>query len=146
MAEVTRNLIKQWNVAPERAKYREDELRKHFPEAWVEGYEKLIDVVDNDPKDRHVLAAAVKTGAEVIVTYNAKDFPRASLEPWGVERQGPTTFLRNLYDLDPALVVHKLYKQSESINLKLEELLSKLNKNVPGFVSYFCEEQTIQLP
>jgi hypothetical protein len=43
MDEVTRNLIAKWDMAPEKARQREEELRRHFPEAWVEGYEPLID-------------------------------------------------------------------------------------------------------
>jgi len=58
---------------------------KHFGDAWVTGCEPLIDRMNNHPKDRHVLAAAVKCGASVIVTYNKRDFPAATTEPWGVE-------------------------------------------------------------
>lgn len=131
LQEVTRNLIRHWHVLADRAQHRAEQLRKHFPEAWVTGYESLIPSMTNQEKDRHVLAAAVRGGADVIVTYNAKDFPPAALEPWGIERQGPSTFLRQLYDLDPELV---------------EQLLRRLNRNAPAFVSYFCQEQGILLP
>ncbi len=52
MEEVTRNLISKWDMPPEKALRREEELRRHFPEAWVEGFETLIDVLTNDPKGR----------------------------------------------------------------------------------------------
>ncbi len=58
MDEVTRNLISKWNMAHEKALRREGELRRHFPEAWVDGFEPLIDVVANQFEDRHVLATA----------------------------------------------------------------------------------------
>ncbi len=48
-------------------------MRDAFPEALVTGHEWLIDSMPNDPKDRHVVAAAVKAGAQVIVTINLKD-------------------------------------------------------------------------
>jgi hypothetical protein len=56
MDQVTRNLIAKWEMAPENARRREEELRRHFPEAWVEGFQPIIDVMTNDPGDRHVLA------------------------------------------------------------------------------------------
>lgn len=130
----------------ERAKNRENQLRRHFPEAWVTGYENLIPVMTIDEKDRHVLAAAVRCGAEVIVTFNARHFPTVTLNSWNIQCQGPSTFLRNLYDLDPALVIRKLYQQAEAISVTFEHLLVRLSKNVPSFVSYVCEEQKIQFP
>ena len=75
MTEVSRTLQESFGLTPEKAQYREGELRWYFPEAWVEGYEDLIPAMTNHEKDRHVLAAAVKTGAEIIVTYNLRDFP-----------------------------------------------------------------------
>jgi predicted nucleic acid-binding protein len=78
MEEVTRNLISKWEMPPEKALRREEELRRHFPEAWVEGSETLIDVLTNDPKDRLVLGTAVRSHSELIVTYNRRHFPAAS--------------------------------------------------------------------
>jgi hypothetical protein len=145
MDEVTRNLVNKWNMEPGKARRREEALRQHFPEAWVEGYEPLIDVMTNDFKDRHVLAAAVWAHSELIVTYNRSDFPDASVRPWEIDVQGPSTFLRGIYDFDPGLFVHKLHEQAVAIGAPLSRLLHSLAKNVPGFVDYFCEEQGIDL-
>ncbi len=42
-------------------------------DCMVTGYEELIDALTlPDPHDRHVLAAAIRAGAEVIVTFNLK--------------------------------------------------------------------------
>jgi len=145
MDEMTRNLIARWGMAPEKARRREGELRRHFPEAWVEGFEPIIDVMTNDPGDRHVLAAAVRSHSELIVTYNRRHLPAASLQVWEIDVQGPSTFLRGLYDLDAGLFVGKLHEQAASIQVPLPRLLRSLAKNVPGFVEYFCEEQGIDL-
>ncbi len=145
MDEVTRNLISKWDMAPEKALRREEELRRHFPEAWVDGFEALIDVVTNDPEDRHVLATAVRSHSELIVTYNRRHFPAASVQPWGINVEAPSNFLRGLYDLDAGLFVNKLHEQAASIQFPLPRLLRALAKNVPGFVEYFCEEQGISL-
>lgn len=50
-------------------------LSAAFPEAYITGHEDLIPSMTNHPKDRHVLAAAVKDNVDVIVTDNKKDFP-----------------------------------------------------------------------
>src|SRR5689334_21463867 len=52
------NLISKWNMPPEKAHHREEELRRHLPEAWVDGFESLIDGMKNDPGDRHELGEA----------------------------------------------------------------------------------------
>ena len=145
MDQVTRNLIAKWEMAPGNARRREEELRRHFPEAWVEGFEPIIDVMTNDSGDRHVLAAAVRSHSELIVTYNRRHFPAASLQPWEIDVQGRSTFLRGLYDLDAGLFVGKLHEQASPIEVSLPRLLHSLARNVPGFVDYFCEEQGIDL-
>jgi hypothetical protein len=68
--------------------YRENEIRRHFPEAWIDGYEELIPAMTNHLKDRYVLAAAARAGVKVIVTYNLKDFPSSSLAPYSITAQG----------------------------------------------------------
>jgi len=138
LQEVTRNLVEKWNKTQEQAKRREDALRQHFPEALVLGYERLIPAMTNDAKDRHVLAAAVTSGTKLIVTYNSRNFSSESRELYEVECQGPSTFLINLYDLDPGIVVQKLGEQAQNINFSLEHLLIKLRVNVPGFVAFFA--------
>jgi PIN domain len=135
MIEVNRNLQEKFGVSAEKVQHRESEIRRHFPEAWVDGYEDLISAVTNQEKDRHVLAAAVRARAEIIVTYNTKDFPRSSLAPYSIIAQGPTTFLRNLFELDPAAVPLALKRQAAAIDQTLSTLLSKLRVNVPGFVT-----------
>jgi predicted nucleic acid-binding protein len=145
MDEVTRNLIQKWDLEPEKARRREHEISRHYPEASVEGFEPLMAVMTNDQKDRHVLAAAVRSHCELIVTYNHRHFPAASVQRWDIEVQAPSTFLRGLYDLDAGLFVHKLHEQAQTIGIKLERLLQSLRKNAPSFVQYFCEEQGVRL-
>ena len=54
----------------------------------VTGYERLIDAVTlPDPDDRHVLAAAIRAGADIIVTFNLNEFPEKYLMPYGIEAQ-----------------------------------------------------------
>jgi hypothetical protein len=83
--ETVRTLERRIGLAPEKTAYLVGELRSHFADAWVTGHELFIDRMTNDPKDRHVVAAAVKCGAQAIVTYNLRHFPVSSVEPWGIE-------------------------------------------------------------
>ena len=59
-----------------------------------------------DPDDRHVLAAAICAGAQVIVTNNIKDFPTNDpLAPFGIEAQTPDEFMLHLIDLAPVRII-----------------------------------------
>lgn len=58
-----------------------------------------------DPDDRHVLAAAIETHADVIVTENRRDFPPAALEPHGILLLTPNRALCELHDEDPERMI-----------------------------------------
>jgi hypothetical protein len=104
-----------------------------FPEALVTGHEPLIERMRNDPKDRHVLAAAVRANADAIVTCNGRDFPRACLDPYGIEKISPERFLLHQWDLDSGSVTEKLLQQAIDTRRSVESLLELLHKMVPRF-------------
>ena len=80
-----------------------DLMNENVLDSLVIDYEMLIESLSlPDPDDRHVLAAAIRSGAGTIVTYNTKDFPAAMLSPYGVEAQHPDEFLMHLIDPHPA--------------------------------------------
>ena len=62
----------------------EKELHAHFSEAWISGYESLIPRMTNDEKDRHVVAAAVRGEAAIILTLNLRHFRPEHLAMWGI--------------------------------------------------------------
>ena len=71
----------------------------------VTGYESLIPGLTlRDEDDRHILAAAIRAGADVIVTFNLKDFPAAYLNQFGIEPQHPDEFIFHLISLNPDAV------------------------------------------
>jgi hypothetical protein len=105
------------------AAYFESELRTHFSDAWITGYEHLIPQIAND---RHVLAAAAHAEAPIIVTLNLRHFRPEHLEPWGVIALHPGRFLAELYRQESALVLAKLEQQARDRNRSLPQLLDIL--------------------
>lgn len=132
-SEVSRNLMARRKLSAAQIAYLIDQVQKHFPEAAVVGYEPLIELMENDKKDRHVLAAAVKCRAQVVVTSNLRDFPESSMVDWGIEAQHPDDFLSRLFDADSELVVSNLQGQAGTIGRTLPELLRTLSLSVPKF-------------
>ena len=73
-------------------------MDEHTLDSLVEDYEHLIPNLQlPDADDRHVLAAAIHTKAEVIVTRNLKDFPAFVLEPFGIQALDPDEFLISIW-------------------------------------------------
>lgn len=73
-------------------------MGKAFPEANVEGCENLVPSLNlPDENDRHVLAAAIRASAQVIVTENLKHFPKKVLEKYDVEAQSADNFLASTF-------------------------------------------------
>lgn len=73
-----------------------------FPEARVTGFDPLIEGLSlPDPDDRHVLAAAINTGAHVIVTDNLAHFPSEKLTGFDIEAMSADDFIADCIDLDP---------------------------------------------
>lgn len=75
-------------------------MNAHVRDCLVTDYESLIDSIAlPDPNDRHVVAAAIKGRADVIVTKNLRDFPSDTLNKFGIEAQHPDEFVSHLLDL-----------------------------------------------
>jgi predicted nucleic acid-binding protein len=69
MDETKRTLEMKLGLTEQQTAHLFRELEIHFADAWVKGHESIIPAMTNDPKDRHVLAAAVVSGAQTIVTF-----------------------------------------------------------------------------
>lgn len=82
--EWIRNRKKRYDIEVAVSEKRRAVMDEKFPQALVTGYEELIDSLKNEPKDRHVLAAAIKCGANAIVTTNVKHFPASELAKYNI--------------------------------------------------------------
>lgn len=100
--EWTRNLLSLRPDLSASISSQLDAMHREFPEALVTGYERLIEGLElPDPDDRHVLAAAILSGAQHIITENLADFPADALEPFAIEAIDADDFLSRTYDLYP---------------------------------------------
>jgi hypothetical protein len=135
--EVRRNLVKR-GMSETSAQKLSETVKHHFPEAFVTQYDLLIPSMPINEKDKHVLAAAVASGAQVIVTQNLKDFPPHLLQPFYVEAQSPDDFLVHLFYFDPERLIKILIHQASELRKPpktFSELLETLKQHVPKFVN-----------
>lgn len=110
LEELRRNLLRH-RIAESAVVHRIGQMIEHFPAAMVTGHRTLIDAMTNDAKGRHVLAAAVRGRADLIVTQNVRDFPPSSTSPYDIEVTDQDSFLLDQRDLDPAAVRCALARQ-----------------------------------
>lgn len=126
------------NLPPGAARRRADVMRLFFEDAEVGGWQDLEPSITlPDPDDRHVVAAAVRGRADLIVTANTRDFPTGVLSGMGLEVQHPDEFLLNQLDLEPDLTIAALHRQAAATRrpaITTKILLGHLAKcGVPGF-------------
>lgn len=131
--EWQRNLVKNMpEVNPEKVKHVEGLMNRALPDALVTGFEPMIAGLSlPDVDDRHVMAAAIKCNAEVIVTFNLKDFPAESLDALDIEAMHPDEFILDLIDLNLALVLQSVRAQRTSLKnppMEADEYLASLLK------------------
>ena len=71
-----------------------------------------------DPADIHVLATAIRGGAEAIVTLNLRDFPARELAPHGLSARHPDALLHALWQTWPdavAATVARVHATAEKL-------------------------------
>ena len=109
-----------------------DLMNAHVADCVVTGYEHLFPALTlPDPDDRHVLAAAICCGADLIVTFNLKDFPETALKPFRIEARHPDQFLTDQLDFAPNLVCAAAKRQRASLKkppMNVEQYLSSLER------------------
>ena len=103
--ELDRGLAEGRGISAGKRQRLRDLMNAAVADCLVEGYEPLIDGLKlPDPNDRHVLAAAIKCGAQVIVTSNVSDFPSEYLSSWDVEARTPDDFILDMIGINDRAV------------------------------------------
>jgi hypothetical protein len=136
--EWIRNLAAAGIAGRDRLLRTRDIMKRVLPGADVTGYESLIDGLSlPDPDDRHVLAAAIAGGADIILTFNFRHFPAQALAPFGIACREPDGFLCELYESDPEVVL--AVADAARLNLSRTEpdqfafLEAVVRQRLPGF-------------
>jgi hypothetical protein len=127
--EWTRNLlIKRPDLNADRLARLRVLMNENIPDSLVTDFEDLIPTLElPDPDDRHVLAAAIRADAKIIVTFNLKDFPASILVQSGIVAQHPDVFVGDLIDLYPQQVLQAV-----------DRILARL-KNPPQTLDNYLE-------
>jgi hypothetical protein len=111
----------EYDLKPEDIARTRQPMDANLREALVENFEHLIPAIElPDPDDRHVVAAAMHAGAELIITFNGKDFPAAELQKYNVSAQHPDDFIFDLFDLNAAKVLQAASRHRRSMKMALE--------------------------
>ncbi len=104
-------LIKRRDLNAEKLYRTRDNMNEAVLDCLVNGYQNLVPALNlPDPNDRHVLAAAILSRSDAIVTINLKDFPLEELELYNIEPIHPDEFMYNQFHLNQSIVITAAYK------------------------------------
>ncbi|MFD0367737.1 PIN domain-containing protein [Streptomyces sp. NPDC127114] len=113
--EMVRALHEQRGTDLDKLERLRELMNDSIRDVRVTGHESLMEGLKlPDAGDRHVLAAAIKAQAQVIVTDNRKHFPAAALTPWDIEAKSADSFLLDLLGLDDRIVYACVQQIAES--------------------------------
>lgn len=95
-------------------------LREVFPRGLVREHPEIeARLLLPDMNDLHVLASAIASGADAIITFNAQDFPGHVLAAEGITRRDPDGFLWELHSRAPEVmagIIEAVRAKAEAIS------------------------------
>jgi hypothetical protein len=121
------------------------EVTRCFPDSSVANLESAICPSEVSAKDHHVVQAALRAGAEVIITFNLRDFPSPALEPLNIRARHPAEFLLTLFSIEPLLVARRINEIAEAKRERVIDVLKRLRRDVPAFVDHFAAAAGVTL-
>lgn len=109
-------LLKRTDLKRENLIKTQEAMDSAFPDSNIYNYEEIINSLSlPDPNDRHILAAAIKINADIIVTFNLKDFPSGYIIHYGMKVQHPDEFITNLIKMDKPKSLQALKNQTKNL-------------------------------
>lgn len=129
MAAVLRN---RPNLNQQQVEKMRDYMNDTVEDCLVNNFDFMVDSLDlPDPKDRHVLAAAIHCKAQTIVTFNLKDFPPDKFNVYDIEAQHPDDFIMYQIDLSLPAVLEATKRFRDSLKnppMDVNEFLDYLER------------------
>jgi hypothetical protein len=105
-------------------------MDENINDALVSGYEHIIEQLTlPDADDRHVLAAAIHGGANIIVTVNLRDFPADRLAAHGIAALHPDPFICRILENEPdeaVAALRQLHHDLKDPPIAMDQLLTGL--------------------
>lgn len=146
--ELVDSLIATGKTTEEKALRRVSHMNEAFLDARVHNWEFLVNSIHGipDPKDRHVVAAAIEGNASAIVTNNLRDFPQDSLSQHGLHAVSCDSFLLDLYDLFPSRfrdALEEMQQIRKNPPISMEGLLVSLARSCPELIATYRANQTL---
>jgi predicted nucleic acid-binding protein len=132
--EWMRNVVQDYcDITREQVERIRDLMNAHVRDCLITGYEELIPGLHlPDPDDRHVLAAAIRGRADIIITFNLRHFPDDVLKQYGIDAVHPDEFISSQLDLAPNVVCSAAKRQRESLKnppKTVDEYLQSLERH-----------------
>jgi predicted nucleic acid-binding protein len=117
LEELTRAISsKKPGVQIDKIRYLIDEMNFAFPDAKTSNHLKLIEeLMLPDADDRHVMAAAIHANANIIITFNKKDFPDDYLRKYYIEVFHPDDFISMLFEHHELQIVNAFKNQVSNL-------------------------------
>ena len=122
-----------------------EQMTLSFPDAETNDYEHIIPALTNHEKDRHVLAAAIRSGSALILTFNLRDFPATTLSPWQVTAKHPQDYLLDLYSMEPQIVVQKISEIAAEKKRHLCDQVLLFGKHLPAFCAHLIDDLKLEI-
>lgn len=138
LQEVAANLVENRLTTTEQAQRRIAAMESSFPDAAVKGYQDLVDNLEVDPQDRHVLAADIVAGARTIVTFNLRHVPVKTLDSFQVRAIAPDDFFLQLIDDHSSPMAALIQQQADDLTrspMTVGELTEVLSRRAPRFAA-----------
>jgi predicted nucleic acid-binding protein len=131
MNELTKVMLAK-GITQDKINAQIERINGAFPDALVKNYEPLIKNLSlRDPNDCHVLAAAIKANANIIVTNNLKDFPFEYLAEFGLTSTSADDFITDIIDLNQKIAIdafNEMVNNRRNPDLDCYQVLDRLRQ------------------